>query len=94
MDIERLTYGVLGLNGEAGEVAEDLKKYLRKSTKFKDLKQSVALELGDVVYYVNHIAKTLGTDLEGILELHARKMNSRKEFGKDPIREKELHLGQ
>ena len=44
---------VLGLVGEAGEVAEKYKKFLRGDSELN--KDDIKLELGDVLYYIARI---------------------------------------
>ena len=59
-------YPTLGLAGEAGEVAEKVKKVLRdKGGKF-DAETVAALkkELGDVLWYVSQIATEFGLSLQ------------------------------
>lgn len=49
-------YPLLGLNGEAGEVADKVKKILRKDYELtKNVKRDIVLELGDVLYYITRI---------------------------------------
>lgn len=58
-----LTYYALGLTGEAGEVADKLKKVIRDDggeITF-DRRQAIALELGDVLWYVAALARHLGS---------------------------------
>lgn len=52
-DIEVFT---LGLFGEAGSVASSIKKLKRENTAAKVVKDEIAIELGDVLWYVAEIA--------------------------------------
>lgn len=81
---EGIIYPVLGLTGEAGEVAEKVKKILRdKNGVVSDTdKQEIAKEVGDVFWYVSVLAKELGMTLNEIAELNIQKLTSRKERGK------------
>lgn len=74
-------YPTLGLAGEAGEVAEKIKKVLRDNNSVisEDKKQEIAKELGDVLWYVSQIATELGLPLEKIVELNIEKLKSRQE---------------
>lgn len=63
---------VLGLNGEAGEVAEWVKKDLfkKKDMAFEDLKS----ELGDVFGYLAQTCAVFGIDLEEVAEMNRNKI--------------------
>lgn len=73
----------LGLTGEAGEVAEDIKKILRdKDGKITDEDREIlAYELGDVMWYVAVVADYLGITMEEVVEKNIEKLQSRKERG-------------
>ena len=70
--LDRLTYLALGLNGESGEVAEEIKKAWRnKGGKITATRKgALILELGDVFNLALRMCKELDTDLETVLELH------------------------
>ena len=57
-------YPTLGLVGEAGEVADKVKKILRdKNGVFdKDSKDAIKFELGDVLWYISQLSSELGYD--------------------------------
>ncbi len=76
-------YPTLGLSGEAGEVAEKIKKVLRdKGGKIDDETRAVVeKELGDVLWYVAQLATELGLDLGAVAEKNLAKLASRKERG-------------
>ena len=65
----------LGLCGEAGEVAEHIKKALAhgKELKLADLKA----ELGDVLWYLSAIASTINADLETVARMNLLKLELR-----------------
>lgn len=77
------TYPALGLVGEAGEIANKLKKVIRdKSGVLSDgVRESVSDELGDVLWYVAQLATEMGTDLDTIAQRNIDKLASRKERG-------------
>ena len=74
----KVTYPTLGLCGEAGEVAEKVKKYMRDG---KSL-DGVGLELGDVLWYISALADDLGVTLEEVAQANVDKLQSRKDRGK------------
>lgn len=76
-----LLYVVLGLCGEAGEIAEKVKKVLRDdNAEFTpEKKWEIAMEIGDVFWYCNRLVDELGFDMSEIVEENIKKLNSRKE---------------
>lgn len=73
---KRTAYLGLGLTGEAGEVAEHLKKTIRDD---KDDDEHLRKELGDVLWYTAVLADELGYDLTSIAEDNLAKLADRKE---------------
>jgi NTP pyrophosphatase (non-canonical NTP hydrolase) len=74
---------VLGINGEAGEIAEKVKKIIRdKDGKMTEVdKQELSKEIGDVLWYLAVFAYDLGFQLDGIAEQNLAKLQSRKARG-------------
>jgi NTP pyrophosphatase (non-canonical NTP hydrolase) len=74
-------YPTLGLSGEAGEVAEKIKKVLRDKNGIIDeeTKDSIKKELGDVLWYISQIATELNISLDDIAENNIKKLASRME---------------
>ena len=72
---EELSYLALGLNGEAGEVADKVKKYLRDGK--LDI-GGIVYELGDVCWYIARLADALGYDFEDLLTINNAKLEQRK----------------
>ncbi|SRR5258708_2677673 len=81
---EKFIYPVLGLMGEAGEVAEKFKKLFRdnggKLTKEK--KEEIAKELGDVLWYIAQISTELNIDFSSVVNGNLEKLESRQERDK------------
>lgn len=80
-DLERI---VLGVVGEAGEVAELFKKayrgdYHNKLDRFRDLLER---EIGDCTFYLAHLCNFYDLDYEDILDKNIAKLQKRKEEGK------------
>ena len=82
-DFKDLLHWVLGLNGEAGEVAEKLKKIIRdKNSQITDQdKQELAKEIGDVLWYLAVFAHDLGVPLSDIAQQNLDKLKSRQDRG-------------
>jgi NTP pyrophosphatase (non-canonical NTP hydrolase) len=80
---ESLVYPTLGLAGEAGEVAEKVKKMIRDDDGVLTDERRAALagELGDVLWYVAQVATEAGLDLDSIARDNLDKLLSRKERG-------------
>lgn len=77
-------YTALGLAGEAGEIANKVKKFIRDgyepeelSDKINDLRD----ELGDVLWYVAAVANALETDLETVAKNNLYKLAERQAKG-------------
>ena len=69
-----VVYPTLGLMGEAGEVAEKVKKHIRGDTETLD---GLKKELGDVLWYLSAIASDLDISLEDVARTNLKKLESR-----------------
>jgi NTP pyrophosphatase (non-canonical NTP hydrolase) len=78
-----LAYPALGLAGEAGEVAEHVKKTIRDDggSVSDERRDAISKELGDVLWYVAQVATELGLDLDEIAQANLTKLLSRQERG-------------
>lgn len=72
---QEITYLALGLNGEAGEVADKIKKHLRDGK--LDI-GGLIYELGDVCWYVARLSEAFGYEFEDVLEINYQKLQKRK----------------
>ena len=79
----KLMYPALGLAGEAGEVANKVKKLIRDgaSKRPDDWKEQIAAELGDVLWYCSALATDLDISLGRVAKDNMNKLSSRKDRG-------------
>lgn len=88
----KILYPALGMNGEAGEVADKVKKVIRDTIVLKDCNGTIVLpkdksielakEVGDVLWSCATLAKDLGFSLEEIAQMNVDKLQSRQNRGK------------
>lgn len=78
-----IVYPTLGLAGEAGEVADKVKKTIRDfSGEFSaDRSREIALELGDVLWYAAALARDLGFTLDEVAGMNIDKLAARSSRG-------------
>ncbi len=74
-DVDRLKCAGLGLCGEAGEVAELIKKKLFHMKQVDNIQ--IAKELGDVLWYLSDAADSIGFNLELIAVMNIEKLKAR-----------------
>lgn len=74
-----IVYPALGMIGEAGEVSEKVKKWLRGDRELD--KEDLIKEIGDVMWYAASLADDLGYTLQDVIEANVAKLTSRKERG-------------
>lgn len=70
-----LITGALGLTGEAGEVADHIKKWYDQGHELKADK--IINELGDVCWYVALVATALDVSLSQVMEGNLEKLENR-----------------
>lgn len=71
----RILNGLMGLNGEAGEAIDILKKHYFQGHELD--KWHLAKELGDVAWYLAVSADAIGYDLETIFQMNVDKLSAR-----------------
>lgn len=74
-----IVFGALGLAGESGEVVDQIKKMVRDDggTMTPKRSRNIGLELGDALFYLTHIAHTLGLTLGGVMAMNVEKLRQR-----------------
>jgi NTP pyrophosphatase (non-canonical NTP hydrolase) len=79
MNANQFTYPVLGLCGEAGEVAEKVKKVIRDKGGVidADTRDAIKKELGDVLWYHAQICTELGLDMSAVAQGNLDKLEDR-----------------
>lgn len=76
---KNFVYPTLGIVGEAGEVAEKVKKIFRDDNKklTEKRKDEIIKELGDLLWYMAQVATELDVSLESIAKDNLKKLKSR-----------------
>lgn len=85
---DAIVYPALGLCGEAGEVAEKIKKLIRDKGGIENLPNmddddlaAVVKEIGDVMWYCANLAADLGVMLDDVAHMNIGKLLKRQEEG-------------
>lgn len=80
----KIIYPTLGLTGEAGEVADKVKKIIRDKdgilTQTDEIE--IAKELGDVLWYIAVLSDKLGFTLQEVAQMNYDKLKSRQQRNK------------
>lgn len=78
---DKVIYPTLGLCGEAGELANKVKKVLRDNNgkMSPDRKKAILAELGDNLWYIGAIATDLDATLEDVALSNLAKLKDRRE---------------
>lgn len=85
-----IAYCALGLTGEAGEVADKIKKLFRdrelnsldatgRMILIDEVRYDIAKELGDVLWYITALANEFDLSLEEIAQMNYNKLIKRRE---------------
>ena len=77
---DKITYPMIGLCSEVGEVADKIKKNMRDGNTFS--KEDIKKELGDVLWYVSALANDLDIRLDDIAQSNIFKLQKRLEEDK------------
>lgn len=72
---DALILGALGLTGEAGEVSDQIKKFMYHNHELRVY--HLEEELGDVLWYLNLIAAAVGSTLEQVAKKNMEKLAKR-----------------
>lgn len=88
-----LTYSMLGLAGESGEVVDAYKKAMRDmhpdrlingvAWKAGEHRDTILQEMGDVLWYLSKAAMLLGSSLEEVAQINITKLENRQINGKE-----------
>ena len=70
-----LIEGVMGLNGEAGEAIDLVKKYLFQGHELDE--EHLIRELGDILWYITATARALGYTLDDVMKANIEKLEAR-----------------
>lgn len=78
---DKIENGLMGLNGEAGECIDILKKHLFQGHELDE--EKLIDEVGDCLWYIAEIATGLGIELQEIAEHNIAKLRARYPYGFD-----------
>lgn len=78
--VNEVVYTTLGLNGEAGELADHVKKIIRDDHGeiTNERQRALIRELGDCLWYVAMCASELGVTLADVASINIGKLTGRK----------------
>jgi len=79
----KLIYPALGMAGEAGEVANKVKKLIRDGPENRPLtwREDISYEIGDVLWYCSELADNINYTLGMIAAQNLAKLQKRKDKG-------------
>lgn len=72
---ENLAHMALGITGEAGEVADIIKKHYAYGKPLDTL--HLVEEIGDIMFYLNGLLVEIGADWNEVLEVNIKKLEAR-----------------
>ena len=77
-NIERLLTAGVGLNAEAGEFLEIVKKMIFQGKPWsEDNRQHLIIELGDIIWYATNACMALGISFEDVVARNVQKLEKR-----------------
>ena len=76
----KLMFLGLGVTGEAGEIAEKIKKIMRNDNGIvsDEKREGIKKEIGDVLWYLSQLSRTLGFSFEEAAQGNIAKIMDRK----------------
>ncbi len=81
---EKLGLAGLGVSGEAGEVADIIKKVLYHDVPISSVREKLVKEMGDVYWYLEYLCAVLGETRERVMEINVEKLRARHPNGWTP----------
>jgi NTP pyrophosphatase (non-canonical NTP hydrolase) len=81
---KNFTYPTIGLMGEAGEVANKVKKLIRDDAGkiSKERREEIKAEIGDMMWYIAQLSTELGLNLSKVAEYNLEKLAKRQKENK------------
>lgn len=76
-----IVYPAIALAGEAGEVCNEVKKYIRDDHHMltSEREKKIIEEMGDTLWYLDALAYEIGTTLDHVAKVNIAKLKARKE---------------
>jgi NTP pyrophosphatase (non-canonical NTP hydrolase) len=81
---EKLSLAGLGVAGEAGEVADLIKKINHHEVPLEEVFDKLVKEMGDVYWYLEYLGATLGVTTEYVMQMNINKLRARHPNGWTP----------
>lgn len=75
----KIIYATVGLTGEAGELANKVKKIMRGDANRAALLEEIKSDMGDVLWYLSALADDLDVTLADIAEMNIKKLRDRQQ---------------
>jgi NTP pyrophosphatase (non-canonical NTP hydrolase) len=76
---KNIYYMTMGMTGEAGEIANKIKKVMRDGAILDKI--DIAKEIGDVLWYCAGLCTVIDISLDDVADMNIRKLQSRKQRG-------------